>query len=105
MINQAVVFYNTKNKFDESDINNFNPDYFTHVVSIEACSLEDVYSKMNVVYGDELPITLKVRSLSIGDVVRWLDVWYVCSRVGWVACKFDFARRMNEKLALSNNIK
>lgn len=58
---------------------------------LESSQLEDIFRRMNVVNGDELPVALNHRSLSVGDVVVFddesihlFDVW-VCRNVGWEA--------------------
>jgi hypothetical protein len=59
---------------------------FDRVAVVDASDLEDLFRKMNVVDGDELPVELKVRSMSCGDVARDLstgDVW-LCDLAGWV---------------------
>jgi hypothetical protein len=47
-------------------------------------NLELVWRKMNVVNGTELPITLKCRSMSVGDIAIEPDgkAW-ICASVGW----------------------
>jgi hypothetical protein len=59
---------------------------FERVAVVEAEDKEDLFRKMNVVDGDELPVQLRVRSMSPGDVARDLttgEVW-LCDLVGWV---------------------
>lgn len=59
---------------------------FERVAVVEAEDREDLFRKMNVVDGDELPVQLRVRSMSPGDVCRDLstgEVW-LCDLVGWV---------------------
>ena len=64
----------------------FDKATFARVAVVEARCLEDLFRKMNVVDGDELPVELKVRSMSSGDVARDLttgEMW-MCAPVGWV---------------------
>lgn len=59
---------------------------FERIAVVEAADLEDLFRKMNVVDGDELPVELKVRSMCAGDVARDMmtgDVW-LCDLAGWV---------------------
>lgn len=62
---------------------------FTKVAEIDAATLGEVFRKMNVVDGTELPVQLKVRSMSVGDVVVADGVAHVCCPIGWE--KVDFA--------------
>ncbi len=55
------------------------------ITELEAAGLEQVFRLMNVVDGTELPVKLKVRSLSVGDVVVEKasgKKWY-CASIGW----------------------
>ena len=63
-------------KFEEGD--------YDRVAEVEASDLEDLFRKMNVVDGTELPVQLKVRSMCMGDVA--LDSqgqYWFCGMVGW----------------------
>lgn len=59
-------------------------DDYTFVAELGDVFLEEVFRQMNIVDGDELPVKLKVRSMSSGDVVVDEDgeVWY-CAGAGW----------------------
>jgi hypothetical protein len=63
-----------------------NKDDYKHITDLDATNLEDVFRKMNAVAGTELPLQLKVRSLSVGDVVIEKGglnaIWY-CAPCGW----------------------
>lgn len=51
---------------------------------VEAQDLEDLFRKMNVVDGTELPVELKVRSMSVGDVaIDGKGVAWMCMIAGW----------------------
>lgn len=66
--------------------------YVTHMVlrgrtSLDA-GLAEVFRRMNVVDGNELPTKLGVRSMSVGDVVTIIGLdgvrrAYICNPVGW----------------------
>jgi hypothetical protein len=89
------VFY--RNVFDTSAVALFravpgvaDPREFREVFDVEADDLEHVFRLMNVVDGDELPVKLGIRSLSVGDVVlRAADatLWH-CSAFGWEQTKW-----------------
>jgi hypothetical protein len=57
---------------------------YRRITSLPTTDLETVFREMNVVDGTEMPVRLKVRSLSVGDVVVTDDgqAWY-CAAVGW----------------------
>jgi hypothetical protein len=89
-MNLYRVFYNQSNEFKsfttlhktKVDIMN---DIYKEVATVETETIETLFREMNVVDGTELPVKLKIRSLSVGDIV--LDVaaekcWY-CSPIGW----------------------
>ena len=59
------------------------------LAEVEARDLEDVFRKMNVVDGDELPTKLGMRSMMTGDVAIDEDkVTWLCGMVGWVKVTF-----------------
>jgi hypothetical protein len=84
------VFYNTTNTFKffttlAATLHAIVDGHYEEVATLETESLSTLFREMNVVDGTELPVKLKVRSLSVGDIV--MDVmarkcWY-CSPVGW----------------------
>jgi len=62
-----------------------NKDDYTFITTMkDEVTLDEAFRLMNVVNGDELPMTLKVRSMMTGDVIvdEDGDVWY-CSAIGW----------------------
>lgn len=64
---------------------------FTHVATLETDEtdgvLEYIYRAMNVVDGDEIPVRLKKRSLSVGDVIQdEMGRAAVCRSAGWTQC-------------------
>jgi len=65
----------------------FDRALFERVAIVDADDLEDLFRKMNVVDGDELPAQLNVRSMSSGDVARDLTTgqMWMCAPIGWVA--------------------
>jgi hypothetical protein len=89
-MNLYRVFYNTAHEFKgfstiEKTIGDITAGKFKEVATLETESLDTLFREMNVVDGDELPVKLKVRSLSVGDIV--MDVksekcWY-CAPIGW----------------------
>ena len=58
---------------------------YKEITDLQAQTLEEVFDRMNVVHGDELPLQLKVRSLSVGDVVRdnRTGEMFYCAPIGW----------------------
>jgi hypothetical protein len=89
-MNLYRVFYDTRNTFKgfatlvQTKVA-IVQGAFKEVALVETESLETLFREMNVVDGTELPVKLKVRSLSVGDIV--VDVmtrksWY-CAPVGW----------------------
>jgi len=62
------VYYALENKFldpaDKVDLSTFKM-----VGSLEANSEDDIYRQMNAVMGDELCCQLRIRSMSVGDVL------------------------------------
>jgi hypothetical protein len=51
---------------------------------VEASDLDDLFRKMNVVNGTELPLQLKVRSMCSGDVaVDEKGIAHFCAMIGW----------------------
>lgn len=59
-------------------------DDYKEVAAFEAADLEEVFMKMNVVDGKELPSQLGVRSMMSGDAVEDAEgqLWH-CAMVGW----------------------
>jgi len=57
--------------------------------NVEGDSFEDIYRKMNVVDGDELPATLGIRSLSVGDLLEVDGIFHLCKSQGWEAVGFN----------------
>lgn len=63
----------------------FDTSHFKQVAMVEAVDLEDLFRNMNVVDGNELPVSLKVRSMSCGDVAKDAvtgQLW-LCDLAGW----------------------
>lgn len=58
---------------------------FTEVTTVETDTLETLFREMNVVDGTELPIKLRVRSMSVGDVAveEGSGRAHYCASVGW----------------------
>jgi hypothetical protein len=56
---------------------------FSYAASLASEDVEDVFRRMNVVDGDELPVVLGIRSMSVGDIALQGDVAHVCEPAGW----------------------
>ncbi len=78
------VYYNEKSHFVATPPVIALADY-KFVTNVNAENLEEVFEKMNVVDGDELPVRLRVRSLSVGDVVVNVssNEAFACDPCGW----------------------
>ena len=59
------------------------------ITTVSASNLEDLFRQMNVVDGTELPVKLRCRSLSVGDITTDLGTnkSYYCAPIGWVEIK------------------
>ncbi len=93
------VFYldNLRDSY-ELDPQALDPDRYEFKVSTNA---DDVYRVMNVVTGDpkvELPLTLKCRSMSVGDVYVEDGKAFLCAIVGWTEIKGTFAAALLAKV-------
>lgn len=67
-----------------------DPTGYTEVVTTEARGLEELFRAMNVVDGDELPMKLQCRSMSVGDVAVEEDgTAWLCGMFGWNLVSFD----------------
>lgn len=58
---------------------------YKDIATLETENLDTLFREMNVVDGTELPVQLKVRSMSVGDIVIDLKARkaFYCSSVGW----------------------
>lgn len=54
--------------FDFTDLSK-DPAKYKEVATLEEENTDDVFRQMNVVDGTELPVRLRVRSMSVGDVI------------------------------------
>ena len=47
--------------------------------------LEDAFAEFNAGSSRECPefTEARIRSLSVGDLVRWNGNWYICKSIGW----------------------
>lgn len=82
---KAVVFY-VKNEFFGRNILTGVAKHaqYHKVAEVDVPSLEDCFRQMNVVDGTELPVKLKVRSMSVGDVVvLGSGKVFFCAMTGW----------------------
>jgi len=63
----------------------FKASDYTEVGIIEAFDAGDLFTQMNVVEGDELPVKMGIRSMSCGDVAVDMATGkaYFCAPVGW----------------------
>jgi hypothetical protein len=66
----------------------FKASEYKQVAFVEADDLNDLFRQMNVIHGDEdeLPLKLKVRSMSCGDVAvcQTTEKAWFCAPGGWV---------------------
>ena len=48
-------------------------------------TLEDAFAEFNAGSSRECPefLEARIRSLSVGDLVRWNGNWYICKSIGW----------------------
>jgi hypothetical protein len=72
-----------------SDPTEVDMELFSEVYYGDFDDLADVFRKMNVVDGNELPTVLGVRSMCTGDLVQDVETgkyWY-CKFVGWCEVK------------------
>lgn len=87
-MNKYVVLYAIR--FPPPSSQELDPLGYKFVAIVDALDKEDVFTKMNVINGDEdeLPLRLKCRSMSVGDVLvelkpsGELGTW-LCGSVGW----------------------
>jgi len=87
------VYYRTNEAFErslflhlfeeEGVVQLDRPDYREVTEFPGGTTFESVFRQMNVVNGDELPVRLKVRSMSAGDAVEDGDELWLCDMVGW----------------------
>lgn len=73
----------------DNDVETIAKTDYDEITKIEAESLGAAFRLMNVVDGDELPTKLKVRSLSVGDIV--VDAngkASLCAPIGWIKVEF-----------------
>lgn len=64
------------------------------VCVVDAGNADDVFRLMNVIDGDEMPVTLNDRSMSVGDVIVELKddgsdgPSFFCASIGWAPVVF-----------------
>lgn len=79
-----TVFYANTLGYSSGTPDSVPLSVYKKVATLDASDLEVVFRRMNVVDGDELPVKLKIRSLSVGDVVvDETGAAYYCAMVGW----------------------
>lgn len=63
----------------------FSAEDYTEVALVDAENLGELFRKMNVVDGDEVPVQMKIRSMSCGDIAfdTATHTAYFCAPVGW----------------------
>lgn len=77
-----VYFQIGRDRFSVPEKVNLNK--YQYIGEVQAESLDSLFEKMNVIRGDELPVTtFKCRSMSVGDIAVSKDGKYVCDRCGW----------------------
>lgn len=82
---QYIVYYTEDLTAVYRGVRAFDETKFKRIALVEASDLEDLFRKMNVVDGTELPVQLKVRSMSCGDVAwdsETGQLW-LCDLAGW----------------------
>jgi hypothetical protein len=92
-----VFYIDTLRDSYELDPQALDPGRYAYKVSTDA---EDVFRVMNVVTGDadlELPLTLRCRSMSVGDVYVEDGVAYFCASAGWERVTGSFAAALMDK--------
>ena len=78
------VYYRINTRFAPPEVVNLSDYKF--IAEVEATDLEDLFEKMNNGHTrSEILAKLRVRSLSVGDVVinKGSDVAMICDYVGW----------------------
>lgn len=83
-----VLYNESRNRFfDPAD--EISREDYVEVVTIRAESPDDVFMQMNAVTGDEIVCQLRVRSMSVGDlVVDENGVVTGCCGCGWKVVRF-----------------
>lgn len=79
----ATIFYGKRNPFNPTLYPDVMYTSFVPVCELPTDDLEVIFREMNVVDGMEIPIDLKVRSLSVGDLVVVDGKGYLCAGCGW----------------------
>lgn len=89
-MNLYRVFYNTASaRSGLPTMKNISIDIisekYKEIALVETESLDTLFREMNVVEGDELPVKLKIRSMSVGDIVLNVvtDKASYCAATGW----------------------
>jgi hypothetical protein len=68
----------------DDKIESVDASKFIEVAQVEGDSPDDIFCKMNVVDGTEIPVKLHVRSMSVGDVLINGDgKAFICCSLGW----------------------
>jgi hypothetical protein len=68
----------------DDSVESVDASKFIEVAQVEGDSLDDIFCKMNVVDGTELPVKLHVRSMSVGDVLIDAEgLASICCSLGW----------------------
>lgn len=77
------VYYQTgRDRFTVPE--KINLSQYQYIGEVEADNLDHLFEKMNVVHGDELPVTtFKCRSMSVGDIAVYKHGKYICDHCGW----------------------
>lgn len=72
------VFYAPS--FDVRSVEAVNPNLYRYIASLEA---DDIFRVMNVVEEGDLPLQLRCRSMSVGDVYVENNEAFLCASCGW----------------------
>jgi len=96
---KATVFYLTATDPEGRSLSVREPEkvrfeQYKKMTTFETPGLEDVFRRMNVVDGSdiEIPLKLRCRSMSVGDVVVMAEgreaVTWLCAPAGWKPLDF-----------------
>jgi len=79
----ATIFYSKRSPFEPKLYPGVLYTSYDPICELPTDDLEVIFREMNVVDGREIPITLRVRSMSVGDLVVVNGKGYLCAGSGW----------------------
>jgi len=98
-----AIYYLKRDHFTGMAPTSPNPEHYEFIASLAGLSHhEQVFRPMNAVDGTEIPVKLKVRSMSCGDVVvdmKTSKAW-VCASAGWDELPEGFTDQLPEAAGL-----